>query len=72
MKIPRIVRVVTICDEVFCKLRVSVDGMVTSKKVLSYYSRRIETRIDVVVEILKFQISVYFNLCLDEEFIESW
>ena len=53
LKIPRIGRVITICDEVFFKLRVYFDGLVTRKKVLSESRHRIETHIDVVVEVLK-------------------
>ena len=43
--------------------------MVTSKKVFYEYSHRIETHIDVVVEVLEVQSSVSFELCIDEEFI---
>ena len=69
---PRIVRVITIWDEVFCKLRVSFDGLVTRKNVLSDSSHCIKTHLDVVVEVLKVQRSVFFGLYLDEEFIEFW
>ena len=55
-----------IWDELFCKLRVSFDGLVTSKKVLSESSHIIDTYIDVVVEVLEVHISVSFELCLDE------
>ena len=65
-------RAVTIWDELFCKLRVSIDGLETRKRVLLEYSNRIETHLDVVVEVLKVHTSVYYELCLDEEFIESW
>ena len=65
----RIGVVITIWDEVSCKLRVSFDGMVTRKKVLSDFNHRIDTNIDVFVEVLEVQSSVSFELCLDEEFI---
>ena len=72
LKIPIIVRVITIWDEVFCKLRVYFDGLVTRKKFLLDSSHRIDTHIDVVVEVLEVQSSVSFEFCLDEYFIESW
>ena len=65
LDIPVIGRVITLWDEVFCKLRVSIDGLVTSKKVFSESSHRIETHLDMVVEILEVQRSVSFELCLD-------
>ena len=65
-----IVRVITIWDEVFFKLRVSFDELVSSKKVLSESSHRIETHLDVVVEVLEVQSSVSFELFLGEEFQE--
>ena len=58
-------RVITIWDEVFCKLRVSIDGLVTSKKVFSESNHRIETHIDVVVEVLEVHRSVSFDYFLD-------
>ena len=57
---------ITIWDELFCKLIVSVDGLVTRKKVFLEYSNRIETHLGVVVEVLKLHISVSFELCLDD------
>ena len=72
MNIPRMGRVITIWDELFCKLRVSVDGLVTRKKVFLDSSQHIEKYIDVVVEVLKVQSSVLFDLFLDEDFIGSW
>ena len=45
----RIGRLITIWDEVFCKLRVSSDRMVSRKKVFLESSHRIETHIDVFV-----------------------
>ena len=53
MNIPRIGRVMNIWDELFFKLRVSFDGLVTSKKVFSESSHRIETHLDVFVEVLE-------------------
>ena len=46
-------RVITIWDEVFCKIRVSVYGIVTIKKVLLESSNHIETHLDVVVDFFK-------------------
>ena len=65
-------KVFTIWNEVFFKLRVSFDGMVTSKEVLSDSSHRIEAHLDVVTEVPEIQRSVSFELCLDEEIIEFW
>ena len=72
LNIPRIGRVITIGDEVFFKLRVSFDGLVSRKKVLSESIHIIETHIDVVVEVLEVHSSVAFDLCLDEELVEFW
>ena len=58
-----------IWDEVFCKIRVSFDGLVIKKKVFSEYSHHIETNIDVVVEVIELQSSASFELRLDKEFI---
>ena len=68
--IPRIGRVIPIWDKLFFKLRVSFYGLVSRKKVFSESSRRIETHLNVVLEVLEVQSSVAFELCLDEEFIE--
>ena len=70
--IPRIQRVIAIWDEVFFKLRLLFDRLVIRKKVFLESSNRIDTHLDVVVEVLEVQISVAFELCLDEEFIEFW
>ena len=72
LKIQRIGRVITIWDEVSCKLRVSIDGLVTRKKVFLYSSNRVDTNIYVDVDVLKSHSSVSFEVCIDEEFIESW
>ena len=40
------------------------DGLVIRKKVLLESSNCIETYIDMVVEVIKFQISVFFELFL--------
>ena len=66
MDIPGIGRVITIWDEVFCKIRVSFDVLVTRKEVFSESSHHIDTHIDVVVEVLEIQISVAFDFFLDE------
>ena len=59
-------RVITIYDEVFCKRRVSFDGLVNRKEVFLESSHRIETHIDVVEEVIEIQSSASFDLCLDE------
>ena len=50
----------------------SVDGLVIRKEVYSESSHYIERHLDVVIEVLEIHSSVYFELCLDEELIESW
>ena len=72
MNIPGIGRMITIWDEVLFKLRVSLDGMVTRKEVFLESSHRIESHLDVVVEVVEIQRSVSFEFCLDEELIEFW
>ena len=63
MDIPGIGRVITIWYEVFCKLRVSFDGLVTRKEVFSESIHLIVAHIDVVVEVLEIQICVSFEFC---------
>ena len=70
--IPVVGRVITIWDEVFCKLRVSFDGLVYRKGVLLESSRRIETHIYVVVEVLEIQSIISFEFFHDEYLIELW
>ena len=60
---------ITIQDQVLCKLRLSFDGLVTMKEVLLESSHCIETELDVVVEVIKIHISVFFELYLDDYFI---
>ena len=72
MNIPIIGRVITIWDEVFCKLRVSVYVLVNRKKVFLGSINRIDTHLDLVVEVIKVHSTVSFELFIDEEFIESW
>ena len=72
MYITIIRKLVTISDEVFFKIRVSFDGMVNIKKVFLESNHWIEAHIYVVVEVLEFQSSINFELCLDEEFIAFW
>ena len=52
LDIPGIGRVIALWDEVFFKLRVSFDGLSTSKEVFSDSSHRIEAHLDVVLEVL--------------------
>ena len=47
----------------------SLDGIVTKKRVFLDSSHCIETHLDVVVEVLEVQISASFELCIDEKFI---
>ena len=63
---------ITIWDKVFFKLRVSFDGLVIRKEVLSESSHRIERHLDLVKEVLDIQSSFSFEFCLDEELIEFW
>ena len=63
---------IAIRGKVFFKPRVSFDGLIISKEVLSEYIHRIEAHIDVVIEVLDIQSSVSFEFCLDEELIEFW
>ena len=58
--------------EVFFKTRVSVNGLVIRKKVLSESSHRIETHPDTVVKVIGVHISVSFEFFIDEKFIEYW
>ena len=60
---------IEIWDEVFFKLKVYFDGMITRKEVFSDSSHRIESILDVVIEVIEIQISVSFEFCLDEEII---
>ena len=66
LEIPGIGRVITIWYEVFCILRVSFDGMVTRKGFFLESSHRIDTYLDVVVEVIEIQSSVSFDFCIDE------
>ena len=58
--IPRIVRVITIWDEVLFILRVYFYGLLSRKKVFSESSHRIATQLDVFLEVLEFQKIVNF------------
>ena len=66
LNITIIVRVITIWYEVLCKLRVSLGGLVTRKKVFLGSSHRIDKHIDAFVEFLEVQKSASFEFCLDE------
>ena len=72
MDIPGIGRVITIWDEVFCKIKMYFYGLVTRKGVLSESNHHIERHIDVVVEGSEIHSSESFEFCLDEELIEFW
>ena len=63
---------IAIWDKVFFKLRVSFDGLLIRKDLLSESSHCIETNLDVVKEFLDINSSVSFEFCLDEELIEFW
>ena len=69
LKIPRIGRVITIWDEVLFKLIVYFNVLVSRKKFFSESIHCINTHLDMVVEVLEVQRSVYFEFCIDEEFI---
>ena len=69
MNIPIIGRVRSIRDKLFFQTRVSFDLLVSGKKVLLESSRRIETHIYVVVEVLEVHRSDSFEFCLVEYFI---
>ena len=72
LHIPGIVRAIMIRDEVLFKLRVSFDELVTRNEVFLESSHFIEAHIDVVVEVLEIQSSVYFEFYLNEYLIEFW
>ena len=57
---------------IFFKLRLYFDELVIREKVFLESSHHFVTHLDVVVEVLKFQISVAFDFFLDEEFIGVW
>ena len=61
--------VITILDKALFKLRVSIDGLTIRKEVYSESSHRIERHLDVVIEVLEIQSSVYFEFYLDEKLI---
>ena len=61
-----------IWDEVFFKIRVLFDGLVSRKNVFYESIRHIQKYLDVVVEVLEVHIIVAFEFCLDKEFIEFW
>ena len=60
---------INICHKVFLIFGVQFYGLVIRKEIFSESSHRIETHIDAVVEVLEFQISFYFDICLDDYFI---
>ena len=53
LNITRIGKLITILNEIFFKLRVSFDGLVSKKKIFMEYINHIDTHIDVVVEVLE-------------------
>ena len=52
-------------DIVLFKIRVSFDGLVIRKKVFSESSNHIETRLEVLVEVLYVYSSVNYNFYLN-------
>ena len=60
LNIPRILRVITIWDEVLFKLGVSFDRLVIRNKVFSDSIHRIDTHIDVVIKVPEVHSSVIF------------
>ena len=63
---------VTIWDEVFYKLRVSFDGLVTREEVFSESCHRIEAYLDLVVKFLDINSSLSFQIGIVEDFIYFW
>ena len=61
-----------IWDEVFIKIRVSFDGLMIRKKVLSESIKHIETHLDMFVGVLEFPICFAFEFYIYEYFIEFW
>ena len=61
LEIPGVGYAIAIWDEVLFKLRVSFDGLVIRKEVFSESSHRIETHLDMVVEVIEFYSSVNFE-----------
>ena len=61
-----------IWDNVLFKISVLLDGQVIRKELFSESSQSIERHLDVVIEILEMQSSVYFEFYLDEELIKYW
>ena len=72
LNISIIVRVIEICNELFCKLTGYFDGLVTRNKIFSNSIHRIDIHLDVVVEVHKVQSIFSFEFCSDEDFIEYW
>ena len=64
LDIPGTGRVIAIWDEVLFTISVSFVGLVNRKEVFYESNQRIDTHIDVVIEVLEIQISVSFNLFL--------
>ena len=58
-------------DEVFFKLRVSFDGMVSRKKEFLESIHHMEN-FYMFVEVIEVHSNVAFELCLDKVFIELW
>ena len=67
-----IIIMITIWDELLFKLSIYFYGLVSRKKVLSESIHLIESHLDVAVEVLEVHISVAFDFCIGEEFIEHW
>ena len=72
MDIPITGIVIMVWNEVFFKIRVYFDGLLSRMKVFWEYSQRINTYIDVIVEVIEAQSSVSIYFCIEEEFIEFW
>ena len=65
MKIPGIGRVIPIWDDLFFKLRMYFDGLITRKEVFLESINRIEAHLDVVVNFFEIQSNVSFEFSLD-------
>ena len=60
LEIPGVGDVIAIWDKALFKIRFSVDGQVISKRVYFESIHRIERHLDVVIEVLEIQSSIYF------------
>ena len=72
LHIPKTGRMIGIWYDVFSRLRMSFDGLVSRNEVLSESSHCVEVHLDVVIGVLAIQSSFSFEFRLDEKLIEFW